>query len=168
MAALAALFLIGFNWHIFRQLCTTSPVRSLGIHLKWWSFFAVKSGLLVPLTWLFSVDLVQVIVEKAGLSAVRFAGGAATWVFVVTLWMVLSWSIRDQNSRCRFCLKRLRTAIVLGEAMFALLEPSGCDLFCDSAHGMLHVPAMPLSSLDSERWIDFDDSWQILAQDASA
>jgi hypothetical protein len=31
---------------------------------------------------------------------------------------------------------------------------------------MLHIPAMQFSSLDSERWIDFDESWQTLAQDA--
>lgn len=168
VGSMATLVLVCFNWRTFRQLCTTSPRRSLGVHLKWWAFFAAKSGSLAILTWLFSVDVVQVIVEKAGLSAVRFAGGASIWIFVVGLWIALGWSIRDQNGRCRFCLKRLRTEIVLGEAIFALLEPTGCDLFCDSAHGMLHVPAMQLSSLDSERWIDFDESWQVLAHDAPA
>jgi hypothetical protein len=160
MTAFATLVLIGLNWRTFRQLCTTSPHRTILDLSKWWGFFVLKSGLLVALVWLFSIDLVAGILHRVGLE------GVAIWTFLVGMNVTLGWSIRDQNARCRLCLTRLRTQIVLGASTLPLWDPSGCDLLCDKAHGMLHIPAIEFSSLDSERWIDFDESWQILAQDA--
>jgi hypothetical protein len=165
MAAFAMLIIVGLNWRLFRQLCTTSPHRTTRDVCRWWGFMALKSGLLVALVWLLSVDLVEGVLQRIGLVPLHVAGGVAMWAFLVGLNVALGWSIRDQNARCRSCLTLLRTQITLSACVVPLWDPSGCDLLCDKAHGMLHIPAMQLSSLDSEHWIDFDESWQTLAQD---
>jgi hypothetical protein len=120
--------------------------------------------MLVVIAWLASTDLVETAVQRFGAHAAEYASGAALWGFVVGLTIALSWSIRDQGARCRTCLKRLHTQVALGVSIVPFWEPSGIDLLCDSAHGMLHIPVMQLSCLDSERWIDFDDSWREIAQ----
>jgi len=165
MGAFSMLIIVGLNWRIFHQLCTTSPHRTTRDVCRWWGFFALKSGLLVALVWLLSVDLVEGVLQRIGLVPLHIAGGVVMWAFLVGLNIALGWSIRDQNARCRSCLTRLRTQIILSACVVPLWDPSGCDLLCDKAHGMLHIPAMQLSSLDSERWITFDESWQTLAQD---
>lgn len=165
MGAFATLVLVALNWQASRQLWATRPRRTILDLARWWGFFALKSVLLLALAWLLSVDLVEGALQRLGLVPLQFAGGVAMWTFLVGLNIALGWSIRDQNDRCRSCLTRLRTQIVLSASAVPLWDPSGCDLLCDRAHGMLHIPAMQFSSLDSERWIDFDESWQTLAQD---
>jgi MacB-like periplasmic core domain len=165
MGAFSMLIIVGLNWRTFHQLCTTSPHRTTRDVCRWWGFFALKSGLLVALVWLLSVDLVEGVLQRIGLVPLHIAGGVVMWAFLVGLNVALGWSIRDQNARCRSCLTRLRTQIILSACVVPLWDPSGCDLLCDKAHGMLHIPAMQLSSMDSERWITFDESWQTLAQD---
>jgi hypothetical protein len=166
MAAFATVVFVGLNWRTFWQLCTTSPHRTILDFSRWWGFFALKSGLLVTLVWLLSLDLVEGVLQRVGVVPVHFTSGVAIWTFLVGMNIALGWSIRDQNARCRLCLTRLRTQIVLSASTVPLWDPSGCDFLCDRAHGMLHIPAMQFGSLDSERWIDFDESWQTLAQDA--
>ena len=166
LSAFASLVLVGLNWRTVWQLFKTSPRRTILSCSRWWVFFALKNGLLTLLVWLLSVDLVEGLFERVGVVPVQFVGGVEMWSFVVGLNIALGWSVRDQNARCRLCLTRLRTQILLSPATVPLLDPSGSDLLCDKAHGMLHIPAMQFSSLDSERWIDFDESWQTLARDA--
>lgn len=165
IGAFAILVIVCLNWQAFRQLCTTRPHRTTLDVSRWWGFFALKTGLLVAFVWLLSVNVVDGVLQNLGLVPLHIASGVTMWAFLVGLNVALGWSIRDQNIRCRLCLVRLRTQIVLTTSSVPLLDPSGCDLLCDRAHGMLHVPAMQFSSLDSERWIDFDESWQTLAQD---
>jgi len=165
IGAFAILVIVGLNWRAFRQLCATSPRRSTLDAFRWWGFFALKNALLVAFVWLLSVDVVEGVLQRLGLVPLHMTSGVAMWAFLVGLNVALGWSARDQNARCRSCLTRLRTQIILTASSVPLLDPSGCDLLCDRAHGMLHVPAMQFSSLDSERWIDFDESWQTLAQD---
>jgi hypothetical protein len=166
LSVFASLVLVGLNWRTAWQLFTTSARRTILHRFRWWGFFVLKNGLLAALVWLLSVDLVEGLLQRIGVVPVQFAGGVEMWIFLVGLNVALGWSVRDQNARCRLCLTRLRTQIVLSASTVPLLDPSGCDLLCDKAHGMLHIPAMQFSSLDSERWIDFDESWQTLAQDA--
>jgi hypothetical protein len=154
------------NWRSVGRLCTTSRHRTSSDLLRWWAFFAVKTGMLIVIVWLASMDLVEAAVQRFGSHALEYASGGAMWGVVVGLTIALSWSIRDQGARCRTCLKRLHTQIALGVSIVPLWEPSGLDLLCDSAHGMLHVPVMQLSCLDSERWIDFDESWREVSQNA--
>jgi len=166
MGAFATLVFVGLNWRTCWQLWTTGPHRSIRDLSNWWGFFTLKSGLLVALVWLLSLDLVEGGLLRVGLVPPQFANIVTMWTFLVGVNVALGWSIRDQNARCRLCLTRLRTQIVLSASAVPLWDPSGCDLLCDRAHGMLHIPAMQFSSLDSERWIDFDESWQTLAKDS--
>jgi len=173
MAALAILAFVGLNWRVFWQLCTTSPHRTKVDIFRWWGFFVLKSGLLLALVWLVSMDLVESVPRRVGLvppqiahDVASVAWAAVPWIFLVGMNVTLGWSVRDQKARCRSCLRRLRTQIVLSASTVPLWDPSGCELLCDRAHGMLHVPAIEFSSLDSERWIDFDESWQMLTQEA--
>jgi len=166
LTVLAMVVLFTANGRSVRRLCTTSRHRKFSDLLRWWAFFTLKTVMLVVIVWLVSTDLVEAAVQRLGSDAPEYASGAALWGFVVGLTIALSWSIRDQGARCRTCLKRLHTQVALGVSIVPLWEPSGLDLLCDSAHGMLHIPVMELSCLDSERWIDFDESWREVAQNA--
>jgi hypothetical protein len=166
LTVLAMVVLFTANGRSVRRLCTTSRHRTFSDLLRWWAFFTLKTVMLVAIVGLASTDLVEAAVQRFGSHAPEYASGAAMWGFVVGLTIALSWSIRDQGARCRTCLKRLHTQIALGVSIVPLWGPSGLDLLCDSAHGMLHIPVMQLSCLDSERWIDLDDSWREIAQSA--
>ena len=166
VTVLAMIVLLTANGRSVGRLCTTSRHRAISDLFRWWAFFALKSGMLTAIMWLASMDLVEIAVQTFGSHALEYASGAAMWGFVVGLTIALNWSIRDQGARCRTCLKRLGTQIALGVSIAPFWEPSGLDLLCDRAHGMLHIPVMELSCLDSERWIDFDESWREVAQNA--
>ena len=66
-----------------------------------------------------------------------------------------SWPLRS-------CLKRLETQVNLRSAGDFFLERSGTELVCDGGHGILHIPLMQPSCVDSERWTYLDDSWSAL------
>src|SRR2546421_323100 len=74
----------------------------------------------------------------------------------------LTWSIRDHLGRCRSCLKRFGAKVNLGNAGDLFLERTGTELVCDGGHGILHLPLMQDSCVDSERWTYFDESWSAL------
>jgi hypothetical protein len=130
---------------------------------RWWLFFITKSTLLLIAVLMASLELVRMVVATLGVNVKEYAGGTAMWLFLVGLTVALTWSIRDQRSRCRTCLKRLQMQIALGNSVGVFCEPSGLDLVCDGGHGVLHVPVMHLSCLDSERWTDLDESWREIA-----
>ena len=157
------LFLIISHWGNITRLRTTGPTRRVADILGWWLFFGVKSTLLILLVLIASVDVVQLRVLRFSVDAIDYAGTAATWVCLVGLTIALSWSVRDQLSRCRGCLRRFRLRIDLGVSVGTFGEPGGTELVCDGGHGVLHVPIMQSGSLDSERWTDLDESWRALS-----
>ena len=154
------------HWRTIGPLCVMGRHRTLGNLLRWWLFFALKSGLLVALAWMMATNLVEMAILRFGIIVLQYASGATMWLFLAGLTIAMRWSIRDQASRCRTCLKRLGTAIVLGSSIGPLSQPSGFEFLCESGHGLLHVPASDLSCLDSERWTDLDESWREVAQSA--
>jgi hypothetical protein len=162
----AVLMIVAFNGRAVVALCSKNPRRTVAEACRWWLFFVVKSALLIAVVLLASMDVVQIAVQRFGLNAYDYAGGAVTWIFVVGLTIAVTWSIRDQGARCRTCLKLLRTETFLGARFGPLHAPSGFELVCDKGHGALHIPVTWVSCLDSERWTEFDDSWRELAQNA--
>lgn len=163
VTALALLLLTLLNWRTVVLLLTTGPRRTVGESCRWWLFFAVKSSLLLLLVLAASVGLVQTAVLRF-LNAQEYAGGTVMWLFLVGLTVALTWSIRDQLSRCRTCLSRLRTEVDLGNSVGTFCEPSGVELVCNGGHGILHLPVMQFSCIDSERWTDLDESWRAVSE----
>jgi hypothetical protein len=162
-AGIALLLFVALSWSSVVRLCATGPRRNVTESLRWWLFFAVKSSLLMLIVLTASVDLVQIAVFRFGLSTQDYAGGTLMWLCSVGLTIALTWSVRDQLSRCRTCLSRLRTQIELGNSVGTFCEPSGVELICDGGHGMLHLPVMAFSCLDSVRWTELDESWQAVS-----
>ena len=159
-----AILLLGIvNWRTGTRLFATGPRRAIPALFRWWLFFAVKSGLLLVVVLAGSFDVLQMGVLRFGHNAHNYVDGTAIWVFLVGLTVTLGWSVRDQLSRCRRCLRRLQTQVDLGGSAGTLCAPSGIELICDGGHGILHLPIMPLSSLDSEHWTDLHESWNALS-----
>jgi hypothetical protein len=160
---LAVLLVLSLNWRSVAGLHVSGAYRRLPEFWRWWLFFIIKSTLLLIAVLIASLELVQMVVAALGVNGREYAGGTVMWLFLVGLTVALTWSIRDQRSRCRTCLKRLKMQIALGNSVGAFCEPSGLDVVCDGGHGVLHVPVMHLSSLDSERWTNLDESWREIA-----
>jgi hypothetical protein len=129
---------------------------------RWWMFFAVKTVLLLANCFLISLEGTRRAFLVFTGVVPPFAGPLCTWLFLVTTVVVLSWSLRDQCRRCRFCLKRLGHEISVGAPAYLLLDWGGTELVCSQGHGMLHVPEMPTSWLELEHWTPLDDSWKPL------
>lgn len=160
---LAILLLAALNWRRVAQLCMSGP-RGAAEMMRWWLFFAAKNSLLVTIALVVALDVARTTALKFSPTAQGYAEAIAIWVFTVGLTFALSWSLRDQLSRCRTCLKRLTTRIDFGGPAALLCEPSGVEFVCDAGHGALHVPTLPLSSLDSDSWTDLDESWREIGQ----
>jgi hypothetical protein len=160
---LAIVLLAFLNWRAALRLCATGPGTAREV-ARWWLFFAAKGGLLTAIALVVALDVEETAALKFSPTAHGYAEGIAIWIFTVGLTIALSWSMRDQLSRCRTCLRRLTTQIHLGSSVASLWEPSGDEFICDAGHGALHVPTMPLSSLDSEFWTNLDPSWREIGQ----
>jgi len=159
----AILLLTMVNWPTAVRLCATGPRRAITALFRWWLFFAAKSSLLLVVVLAGSFDVLQIGVLGFGHNAHNYVDGTVIWVFLVGLTIALRWSVYDQLSRCRTCLRRLRMRVELGSSVGTFCEPSGAELVCDIGHGMLHLPVMHFSCLDSERWTDLHESWNAVS-----
>jgi hypothetical protein len=141
------------------------PPAALAARCRWWMFFIAKSVLLLIATGLL-----------ASLSArwlsLHFIGymtpmvdGLALWLFLVLAIAPLSWSIHDQQKRCRSCLRRLGGAIRIGAPGHVLLNWSGTEMVCSEGHGVLYLPDSQANWLERDRWNALDDSWADLFKD---
>jgi len=133
--------------------------------LRWWSFLAVKTLLLLSTCFIVSLELSSRISIALTGTIDPFVGPFSTWFFLVTGLLALSWSMHDQCRRCRICLKRLGNEASVGVASYLLLEWWGTELVCSDGHGLLHVPEMKSSWLEFEQWVQLDDSWKPLFED---
>jgi hypothetical protein len=166
LISIAVLLVLAVNWRPLVRLSATAPNRMSTSSLHWWSFFFLKTVLLLLVVLITSAEIPQAIVWVWGGKAQESAGSLMMWLFLVGLTIFLTWSIKDQLARCRVCLKRLRTQVALGDALGPFSEPRGLDLLCDEGHGVLHVPVMQQTSIDTERWTLLDKSWRDVEQSA--
>jgi hypothetical protein len=133
----------------------------------WWSFFATKSFLLVlillaavveftPEPYVFPPGKATFIVESVSL-----------WIFSLGCVLMLWWSLVDQQSRCRVCLRRLVLPARIGRSGCLLLSWVGTELACPEGHGLLHVTETDVCWLDQAEWTQLDESWESLFSEKS-
>ena len=92
-------------------------------------------------------------------SVYPMADGVALWLFLILSIAPLSWSIRDQQKRCRVCLRRLGIPIRIGAPGNILFNWSGTEMVCSKGHGVLYLPDSEAKWLEGDRWNNLDDSW---------
>jgi hypothetical protein len=122
--------------------------------LRWWAFFLAKSAALTASAYLFS----WIVVHRL-LGIYPMADEIAVWTFLPVAVAVLSWSIVDQQKRCRVCLGRLSMAVDIGRAGSVLLNWAGTEMVCSEGHGTLYMSESEANSLERDRWSTLDDSW---------
>ena len=166
LVAVVILCLLALHWRSLARLIASASHLRLKSAVRWWLFFVFKSSLLILAALIVSTDFVGLTVSSLRINIEQYGGGEFIWVFVVLSTLMLSWAIRDQASRCRACLRRMRMQISMGTSVGPFNEPSGSDLLCEAGHGVLHVPALRSTCLDSEKWTNLDESWQELLHSA--
>ena len=90
-----------------------SPVLARD-RLRWWSFFIGKTVLLLAATGMLAWSLVHRLSISIYGSIHPMTNPVALWLFLVLALAPLSSAIRDQQRRCRVCLRRLGTPIPIG------------------------------------------------------
>lgn len=132
---------------------------SFGERCRWWGFFVAKSVLLLIASGLLAWAGVHWIAIYLVGSLYPMADLVAWWLFLVLSVAPLSWSIQDQQSRCRVCLRRLGIPIMIGIPGYVLLNWSGTEMVCSAGHGSLYLPDSEANWLERDRWNSFDESW---------
>jgi hypothetical protein len=132
---------------------------SLGQRSRWWAFFVTKSVLLLVCACLLAWGSIHAVAAYLVGSVVPMADGVALWLFLILAIVPLSWSIHDQQKRCRVCLQRLGIPIRIGAPGNILFDWSGTELVCPKGHGILYVPDSAAKWLEGDRWNNLDDSW---------
>lgn len=115
-----------------------------------WIFLAAKIALVLPITFLGSIDLFSLI-----------ANGLQAHGMLVGTVVGLRWVLIDQRRRCPVCLRVLSNPTSIGEPSRTLLEWYGTELVCGRGHGLLHVPEIR-NSYSQQRWLHLDSSWSSL------
>ncbi len=132
---------------------------SAGQRFYWWTFFVAKSALLLVgaglLAW---VSIRSVAVHVVG-AVYPMADGLVLWLFLILSIAPLSWSIDDQQKRCRVCLRRLSIPVRIGAPGNILLNWSGTEMVCPEGHGVLYMPDSEAKWLEGDRWNNLDNSW---------
>src|SRR5215469_8074267 len=125
----------------------------------WFGFLAVKSALLLSIVALCAWCVVDWVSAWLLGSTYPLADEYSIWLFLPLAIIALSWSMRDQQSRCRRCLRRLELPVEIGRTGSVLLNWAGTEMVCSEGHGVLYVPESAANSLDQDRWNKLDDSW---------
>lgn len=126
----------------------------------WLCFLAAKSTLLVSLAALSAWTVVHWLSFWLVGSTNPAADEYAIWLFLPLATVALSWSVDDQQKRCRVCLQRLELPVEIGRTGSVLLNWSGTEMVCPRGHGVLYLPDSEANSLDQDRWNKLDDSWE--------
>jgi hypothetical protein len=142
--------------------------RVSSVRLAWstkvrrWAFLAAKIALLLPLVYMFSLDVAYGIP--------RMPPAAAGYVQLLTglsaCLLGLRWALGDQRGRCPVCLSRLTHPARVGQPSRSFLAWNGTELICVGGHGLLHVPELETSWFGEQRWLYLDPSWSVLFADA--
>jgi hypothetical protein len=128
----------------------------------WLSFLAAKAVLVLCVLALSSWAIVHWITTLIAGSTRPLVDEYAIWLFLPLAIVGLSWVVRDQQWRCRACLRRLELPVEIGRTGSILLNWAGTEMVCPQGHGVLYLPESSSNSLDRDRWNKLDDSWQSL------
>jgi hypothetical protein len=125
---------------------------------RFWGFMIIKIALILATVYFASQDLgcslVQPFSQSSGI--LQFASA------FVLCFLALTWAFRDQQRRCPVCLRRLSHPVEVGQLSRTFLAWSGTELVCERGHILLHIPGIPTSWFDVQRWVCLDRSWQFL------
>ncbi len=139
---------------------------SFSDRFRWWSFFVGKTVLLLAATGLLAWTVAQRLSISIYGSIHPMTNAVGLWIFLILSLAPLSWAIRDQQRRCRVCLRRLGTPIAIGAPGHVLLDWSGTEMVCSEGHGVLYLPDSQANWLERARWDNLDDSWADLFKDS--
>ncbi len=159
LATASAALVVGLRQASHRMGRLPDGVRS---RARWLGFFAVKSSLLAILVAELAWALVHWITTWAAGSTYPMADEYSIWLYLPLAIVALSWSVSDQRSRCRACLRRLELPVEIGRTGSILLNWAGTELVCPDGHGVLYLPNSPENALDEDRWSKLDESWESL------
>jgi len=140
------------------EYCLTSRKLSLSTRLRRWSFLGGKIVLLLPAVYFISLDLAYL---RTTLDTVSSEYIQLVASFSICL-LGLRWTLRDQRQRCPVCLGKLSHPARVGQPSRTFLAWNGTELICAGGHGLLHVPEMPTSWFNTQRWLYLDPSWDVL------
>ncbi len=150
----------GIAWLLRSAAGGFGPVSIKGRQrIRWWAFFAAKSAALTAATYLLVWLAVHGLLGWVGGTVYPMADEAAFWTFLPLAIAVLTWSIADQQKRCRVCLRRLTMPVDVGRPGSVLLNFAGTEMVCEVGHGTLYVPESEANSLERDRWRTLDASW---------
>ena len=68
----------------------------------------------------------------------------------------LRWSVKDEVSRCRQCLRTLAAPERVGRPSHNFLEWNGAEMLCSHGHGLLSVPELETSWCHASAWVTLD------------
>ncbi len=167
LLALACSMLLVFARRRGRRLLSNGPVTSVQ-RWRWWSFFGVKTLLLLVGTCLVAAIAARYLAIVVAGSILPMAEWLSLWLVLILAVLPLSWSVHDQQQRCRVCLRRLGIPIPIGAPGHVLLNWSGTEMVCSEGHGVLYLRDSENNWLDEDRWNSLDDSWADLFHDEAS
>jgi hypothetical protein len=123
---------------------------------RYWGYFALKPILLflALFCFLFEFTSVTALGMTGGLQS--RGGPFLTWWSFIAAVIILIWAWRDQPSRCRVCLQRMRQPLRIGIPGQMLLETSGEEVLCPQGHGSVYRSESVLGSEISNQWMGFE------------
>lgn len=124
--------------------------RALPLHgrIRACIFQACKIALLLPLTFLLSVDLFAPLRPFSWFPAFLLQ----SFAFAALALIAFHWTVVDSNLRCKHCLRPLAEPMRVGRPSHNFLEWNGFELLCSEGHGLLSIPEIESSSYTSSRW----------------
>ncbi len=128
-------------------------------NIRWWGFFLTKSAALTVSVYVLVWLMVHGLLGWVGRTVYPMADEVAFWTFLPLAVAVLTWSIADQQKRCRRCLRKLSMAVDVGRPGSVLLNFAGTEMVCEDGHGLLYVPESSSNALERDRWRTLDESW---------
>jgi hypothetical protein len=140
---------VSFGTSSRRHLGKNSASRKLS-WIKRQLFFVAKTVLVLLFSFCLSADSCQPIHAAAWPNV---ADILQTFCFVVLAVVGLRWAFRDQELRCKQCLRSLATPARIGRPSHNLLEWNGTELLCKKGHGLLSVPEIETSWCQSSAWV---------------
>jgi hypothetical protein len=123
-----------------------------------WSFLGAKIALLLPISYFASLDLSYLCVTHYSHLSPEIQL-ASTFFFCL---FALRWALLDHRQRCPVCLRRVEHPAQVGLASRTFLAWNGTEMMCMGGHTLLHIPSLPTSWFDAQRWLYLDASWEFL------
>jgi hypothetical protein len=123
-----------------------------------WSFLCVKIALLLPIVYFSTLDLAYIRTTQSSHSSASIQMLSAFAFFLFGM----RWALLDHRQRCPVCLRRVEHPVEVGLASRTFLAWNGTEMMCMGGHTLLHIPALPTSWFDAQRWLYLDTSWEFL------